>query len=101
MIHCKNFPRTIKDGTYPIWEEIRLSNKEEIIQERMAREENISLMKDCLKDAMEIIKDKSMKAYQSDILSIAIALFRKRASHTVYWKDSRCKEKFDKMFPKA
>ena len=29
MTHCKNFPRTIKDQNFPIWEEIKLSKKEE------------------------------------------------------------------------
>jgi hypothetical protein len=37
----------------------------------------------------------NLKEYQTDIVHIAISLFEKRASHSVYWKESECKKKFD------
>ena len=36
-----------------------------------------------------------MKEYQTDIINMAISLFEKRASHSVYWKESKAKDKFD------
>jgi hypothetical protein len=44
------------------------------------------------------MKDSALKDFQSDMVSIASALFEKRASHSVYWKESRAKEKFDDKF---
>ena len=52
-------------------------------------------MKECIDDTKSIFKNKDLKQYQSDLINIAIALFEKRASHTVYWKESKAKEKFD------
>ena len=51
-------------------------------------------------DAKLIMDDKGMKEYQSDLISLAISLFVKRASHSVYWKENKCKEKFDALFGK-
>jgi hypothetical protein len=53
-------------------------------------------MKECVDDAKGIMQDKVLKDFQSDLISLARALFEKRASHSVYWKESKCKEKFDK-----
>ena len=55
-------------------------------------------MKECVDDAKEIMKDKGLKDYQTDLVNIAISLFEKRASHSIYWKENKAKEKFDKMF---
>ena len=63
-----------------------------------ARQENINLMKECIDDTKSIFKNKDLKQYQSDLINIAIALFEKRASHSVYWKEAKCKEKFDEKF---
>jgi len=98
MAFSKNFPRTVKVTTYPIWEEIFLTDEEESKEEKKARQENINLMKECIDDTKSIFKNKDLKQYQSDLINIAIALFEKRASHTVYWKESKAKEKFDKLF---
>ena len=56
--------------------------------------------KECIEDAKSLIKEKGLKDYQTDILSTAVALFEKRASHSIYWKESSSKEKFDEMFNK-
>ncbi|MFC1753162.1 hypothetical protein ACFL96_07175 [Thermoproteota archaeon] len=94
-MHFKSFPKTIEGSTYPQWEEITLTEKEEFIEEQKARRDNISLMRKCIEDAKKLMDNEGMAEYQSDVLGIALTLFRKRSSHVVYWKDRRCKEKFD------
>ena len=55
----------------------------------------LSRMQECIDDAKALIEEKGFKGFKEDILKAAIPLFEKRASHTVYWKESKCKEKFD------
>ena len=98
MGFSKNFPRTVKGTSYPVWEEVFLTDEEENKEEEKAREENLLLMKQCISDAEKILLEQNMKKYQTDLINVAIALFEKRASHTVYWKESKAKEKFDKLF---
>lgn len=100
MPFSKSFPKQSKTSTYPQWEEITLAEPEEKAEEQKARAENIKLMKECIDDAKSIMKEKGLKDYQTDIIHMAIALFEKRASHSIYWKESKAKEKFDKMFNK-
>ncbi len=95
MAFSKSFPRTVKGSTYPVWEEVFLSADEELTEEKNAREENNRLMSECIEDAKRISSEKQLKDFQSDVVSLAIALFEKRASHTVYWKENKAKEKFD------
>jgi hypothetical protein len=94
-MHFKSFPRTIEGSNAPVWEEIMLTPKEEFVEEQKARRENIGLMRKCIEDAKKLMEQEGMAEYQSDVLGIALTLFRTRASHVVYWKDNRCKEKFD------
>ena len=96
MSFSKSFPRTIKGSSYPQWEEIFLSDKEEEKIEDKAKQENLKLMKESLDEAKNIFKGKQLKDFQTDIVRMAIALFEKKSSHVVYWKESKCKEKFDK-----
>ncbi len=96
MVFSKKFPRPVKGSVYPKWEEVFLTDDEELIIEDSAKKENIKLMKQCIDDAREIIKARGLKEYQTDIINIAISLFEKRASHNVYWKEEKAKEKFDK-----
>ena len=91
----KSFPRTSKTFPYPQWEENFLTDEEEKAEEKRCRNENIKLMKECIDDAKSIINEKGLKDYQTDLMHIAISLFEKRASHSIYWKESRAKEKFD------
>ena len=98
MTFSKSFPRTSEKSSYPIWEEIFLTNEEEKLIEELAHKENIELMKQCFQDAKKIISEENLKDYQSDITKIAIALFEKSASHSVYWKEAKCKERFDDKF---
>ncbi len=94
MVFSKSFPKTIEGSTYPRWEEVFLTDEEEQEIERKAREDDIRIMKECIDDAKALIEEKGFK---EDILKVAVPLFEKRASHTVYWKESKCKEKFDEV----
>ncbi|MAG38926.1 hypothetical protein CMO90_02450 [Candidatus Woesearchaeota archaeon] len=96
MVFSKSFPKT--EGTYTIWEEVYLSKKEEKDTENNCHDENIVLMKECVEDARKIFSEKNLKDFQSDVINIAIALFEKRASHSIYWKENLAKEKFDKSY---
>jgi len=98
MTFYKSFPIT-KDK-YPSWEEISLSDLEEEEIEKKSKEENIVLLKECIEDANKIVQEKNLKFFQSDIIQLALALFEKRASHIVYWKENKCREKFDHKFKK-
>jgi len=98
MVFSKSFPRTVKNSTYPIWEEIYLTKEEEQKVELNSKEENIDLMKECIEDAKQIISSKNLKDYQTDVINIAISLFEKRASHTVFKKEQKAKEKFDERY---
>ena len=98
MTFSKSFPRTTNKSTYPIWEEITLSEDEEKAQENLARSENIIKMRECITDAKKIIESNNLKTYQTDMINIAIALFEKRGSHEIYYKENKAKQKFDKLF---
>jgi len=100
MTFSKSFPKTDKKTNYPSWEEVYLTTQEEREIDEKARAENIQLMKQCIEDARFIIDRQNMRDYQTDITRMAIALFEKRASHVVYWKEQVCKEKFDAEFKK-
>ena len=77
--------------------EIFLTESEEKEIEAEAKKENIKLMKECIDSARKIVEDEGLKPFQKDIINIAITLFEKQASHTVYWKEKKAKEKFDNM----
>ena len=96
MTYSKSFPKTYEGSSYPKWEEVILSSIEEKDIENNARKENVILMKECVLDAKKLCDDEQLKDYQSDIIALAIALFEKRASHIVYHKETKAKEKFDK-----
>ena len=98
MSFSKSFPRTEGKSGYPIWEEVPLSDEEEKNIEQNARQVNIALLKECVEDARKIIYDENMRDYQTDISRMAVALFEKRASHVVFWKEQVCKDKFDSKF---
>ncbi len=98
MGFSKTFPRTVKGTSYPRWEEIFLTDTEEIQVDEKSRQENLRLMKECIRDAEGLISEFGLKRYQTSLLQIAIALFEKRASHSVYHRENRAKEKFDQLF---
>ena len=96
MAFSKTFPKTTDKSVYPKWTEVFLTEEEEKEQEELCREKNIRLMKECISDAKKIFLEQKLKDYQTDIIRLAVALFEKRASHSVYWKESKAKKKFDK-----
>ena len=98
MTFSKTFPRTVKGSNFPRWEEVSLTEEEELLEGQKARIQNISLMKKCIDDAKMIFEDKDLKRYQTDLVRTAISLFEKLASHSVYWKERKAKEKFDSLF---
>ncbi len=100
MGFSKSFPRYIEGSNYPRWEEISITKEEEKEQEEKARNENIQLMKQCIEDAKSVLAEKGLKDYQTNIVNMAVALFEKRASHSIYWKEGKTKEKFDELFGK-
>ena len=99
MPFSKSFPKTSKTSTYPQWEEITLTAEEEKQVEQKSREENMKLFKECINDAKSILIEKGLNESDSDVIRVAIALFEKRASHEIYWKENKAKEKFDEMYP--
>ena len=95
MPFSKAFPKRSDKGAYPRWEDVELSEEEERLVDEAARIENIKLMNECIDDAKSIILQKNLNKYQSDMVHIAIALFEKRASHSIYHKERKAREKFD------
>lgn len=100
MPFSKSFPKQSKTSNYPQWEEITLTEEEEKAVEQKSKEENIKLLKECVDDAKKIIQEKNLNPSQTELMHIAITLFEKRASHEIYWKENKAKEKFDEMFNK-
>lgn len=94
----KQFPKKKTGSTYPEWVEVYLDEFEEEQLAIQTREENIILMKECVRDAMKIIDSEKLNRYQSDMIKMAVALFEKRASHLVHYKENKAKEKFDLNF---
>ncbi len=94
MAFSKTFPRTIPGSNYPIWEEIFLSEEEEKDAEERCRQENFLLMDECLREAKMVAIKHAINEDQIRA-QLAVALFEKRASHVVFWKESMAKEKFD------
>ncbi len=97
MPFSKTFPRTKPESSYPIWEEIYLNEEEERAVEENCRRTNFTIMDECLVEAKQLAIKNSINTGEN-ISNIAIALFEKRASHEVFWKENKAKEKFDKLF---
>lgn len=96
MAFTKSFPKRSDKSVYPRWEDITLSDEEEKNIEEKASKENIKILSQCIDDARKIFIDKSLKEYQTNVISVAVALFEKRASHAVYWKEKELREIFEK-----
>lgn len=92
MVYSARFPKNVGEKT--IWEEIRLQSHEEKDVETQARIENYKILRESIADAKNISEKDGLIEEQS-IVKIAIALFDKRASHQVYHKENRAKDKFD------
>ena len=96
MSFSKTFPRTVQGSNYPIWEEITLSDEEEKEIERQCKRENFYLLDESIQEAKALAIKNGMNS-NSTVTRMAIALFEKRASHIVFLKESKAKEKFDEI----
>tara|TARA_Y100000310_G_scaffold89923_1_gene87097 strand:+ start:58043 stop:58333 length:291 start_codon:yes stop_codon:yes gene_type:complete len=94
MPFSKSFPRTIPGSNYPVWQEIFLTAEEEKAVEDACRKINFSLLDACLQDAKSLAIKNAINT-EENITNLAIALFEKRASHVVFWKENKAKEKFE------
>ena len=97
MAFSKTFPRTKPDSNYPVWEEIRLTKEEEEEVEDKCRREHFLLFDESLRDAKSLVIKNAINT-EENVTRIAIALFEKRASHIVFWKENKAKDKFDEKF---
>ena len=97
MAFSKTFPRTKPDSSYPIWEEIYLTEEEEHQVEEKCKREHFQIMDECLREARTLAIKQAINT-EENVTKLAIALFEKRASHIVFWKENKAKEKFDKTF---
>src|SRR3989338_7539452 len=97
MPFSKTFPKPVLGSNYPYWEEVFLSEEEEKQVEQDCRRENIRILDECLSDAKAIAIKHRLNTEENQV-RLAITLFEKRASHEIFWKESKAKEKFDVMF---
>lgn len=95
MAFGKRFPKDVPGSNFPEWVEITLTKEEEKQIEHDNRIANLRLMAQAIDDSKKIFEKKGLKAFQSDIISAAISLFERQASHNVHAKEARLKEKFD------
>lgn len=96
MAFSKTFPKTIPGTNYPVWEEVYLTEEEEREVEERCKRENFLLMDESLSEAKSLAIKKGINEDEITA-SIAIALFEKKASHVVFMKENKAKEKFDKQ----
>lgn len=94
MAFSKTFPKTLPGSNYPVWEEIFLTEEEERVVSEKCRKENFAILDECIQDA-KMLAIKNAMNEDSIVSNLAVALFEKRASHEVFWKESKAKEKFD------
>lgn len=93
----KNFAKSSDKSVYPKWIEVTLSQEEEKQAEKECRDKNYQVMLECIEDAKSLVIDKKLLESQTNIVNIASALFEKRASHEVFFKENLAKQKFDKL----
>lgn len=96
----KTFPRNIDGSAYPRWEEISLTAEEEREAEELCKQEQKALLLQCISEAKQLLNEQGLKDYQSDLIALSTVLFEKRASHAIFYKENKAKEKFDTLFNK-
>jgi hypothetical protein len=100
MAFSRRFPRDVKGSPYPVWEEVYLSDEEERRLEQEQHAKNLTVMRECIADAARIVEEQKLRGYETSVVTLAVSLFEKRASHAVFWKEEALKEKFDKAYRK-
>ncbi len=98
MPFSKTFPRPVAGSNYPQWEEVYLTAGEEQQVEEECQRENYHLLDECLQEARSLAIKHGINN-EDNVARLAIALFEKKASHVVYWKENKAKEKFDRGKP--
>ncbi len=96
MPFSKRFPRTVPGTNFPLWEDIFLSEEEEKQVEESCKKENFRLLDRCLNEAKALAIKQGINT-EDNVTRLAIALFEKQASHLVFWKESRAKEKSNEL----
>jgi membrane glycosyltransferase len=94
MAFSKSFAKNIPGTNYPVWEEIFLTPEEEKQVEERCKQENSILMDECLREAKHLVIKNGVNN-DNNIVALATALFDKRASHVIFWKENKAKEKFE------
>lgn len=94
MPFSKTFPKTIAGSNYPLREEVFLTEEEEKQAETECQQENFRLLDDSLRQAKTLAIKHAVNTEET-LTHLAIALFEKQASHVVFWKESKAKEKLD------
>ena len=97
MAFSKSFPKKVEGSNYTEWVEVELSAEEEKKASNDCKRHNFTMMLECIDDAKLIVRDKLLMESQMPLTEIAIALFEKRASHEVFFKEKLAKEKFDSL----
>ena len=97
MPFSKTFPKKDPNSSYPVWEEIYLSEEEEKQAEEECHKDNFRLLDNALEEAKIMVIKHGLNTDENRI-KLAVALFEKKASHSVFWKENKAKEKFDKIF---
>ncbi len=95
MAFSKTFPKNIPGSNYPVWQEIFLKEDEEKETEDNCRRENFRILDQCLEEGKALAIKHGLNTDENRV-RIATSLFEKRASHVVFWKENKAKEKFDK-----
>jgi hypothetical protein len=97
MSFVKTYPREMPGTNQTRWEEIVLDPQEEKEEEQRARLENIYLLRQCIADARNVMIDEDLGNYNSQVINLAVSMFQKRASHAVFYKEKRCRLKFEEL----
>lgn len=71
-----------------------MSEEEEKQVEEECKQENFKLLDDSLRQAKTLVIKHAINT-EDNVARLAVALFEKQASHVIFWKESRAKEKFE------
>src|SRR3989338_7431177 len=96
MVFSKAFPRHLPGSSSPVWEEITLSEEEEQEAEEKSQRDNFCLLDASLQEAKALAIKHGINS-GANVTRMAIALFEKKASHQVFWKEKKAKEKFEAL----
>lgn len=94
MAFSKRFPKELPGSNYAVWEEVSLTPEEEQEVEQQCQQHNSLLLDEALREAKALAIKHGINTEET-VSALAIALFEKQASHVVFWKEIKAKEKFD------